>query len=50
MKQSKKKKKAPPKREQPPKIVKKVRKDLGKEKQAEDQQELARIWDEDLCE
>ena len=44
MKQTRKKKKALPKK------VKKVRKDSGKKKQAEDQQELIRIWDEDLCE
>ena len=49
MKHTKKKTNAPAKRDQPPKKVKKVRKDLGKKKQAE-QQELARIWDEDLCE
>ena len=50
MNHTKKKTNAPAKRDQPPKKVKKVRKDSGKKKQAEDQQELIRIWDEDLCE
>ena len=51
MKQTK--KKTPPERGQPRKIVKrveKVRKDLAKKKQAEDQEKLAQLWDEDICE
>jgi hypothetical protein len=41
------KKNAPPKRVQLPK---KVRKKSGKKKPPKDQQELTRIWNEDLCE
>ena len=43
-------KKTPTKPGQPRKIVKKVRKDLAKKKQAEDQEKLAQLWDEDICE
>ena len=42
------KKKAPPKRE--PAKNKKVRKESVKKKPADNQQELIRIWDEDICE
>jgi len=44
MKQTRKKKQALPKK------VKKVRKESAKKKQSDGQQELTRIWDEDLCE
>lgn len=55
-KHSQKKKISPPKREQLPenlkrgKKIKKTEKDLARKKQSDDQQELASIWDEDLCE
>jgi hypothetical protein len=55
-KYNQKKKIPPPKREGSPKEVKRVKKvkkiekDSARKKQSDDQQELASIWDEDLCE
>jgi hypothetical protein len=46
----KKKNNDPPKQEQSSRKIKKVKKDPGGKKLPEGQQELTRIWNEDLCE
>ncbi|MBT5549105.1 MAG: hypothetical protein HOJ79_01375 [Nitrospina sp.] len=49
-KPAKKKNNDPPKQEKSSKKIKKVKKVSGGKKLPEGQQELARIWNEDLCE